>query len=69
MQAAITQFSERWPGIIVPFTCTISLGLLCSYLGSLKWSLWQVSVVAAIANGCACMTGGAVLASLLSILS
>ncbi len=66
VQAAITQFSERWPAIIVPFTCTISLGLLCSYLGSLKWSLWQVSVVAAIANGCACMAGGAVLASLLS---
>jgi hypothetical protein len=65
VQAAITQFSERWPGIIVPFTCTISLGLLCSYVGSLKWSLWQVSVVAAMANGCACMAGGAVLASLL----
>ena len=66
VQAAITQFSERWPGIIVPFTCTISLGLLCSYLGSVKWRLWQISVVAAVANGCACMAAGAVLASMLS---
>jgi hypothetical protein len=66
VQDAITQFTERWPGIIVPFTCTISLGLLCSYLGSLKWSLLQVAVVAAIGNGCACMAAGFFLASLLS---
>ena len=50
----------------MPFTCTISLGLLCSYLGSVKWRLWQISVVAAVANGCACMAAGAVLASMLS---
>ena len=66
VQDVITQFTERWPGIIVPFTCTISLGLLCSYLGSLEWSWPRVSVVAAIGNGFACMAAGFVLASLLS---
>ena len=66
VQDAVTQFTERSPEIIVPFTCTISLGLLCSYLGSLKWSLLRVSTVAAIGNGCACMAAGVVLASLLS---
>ncbi len=62
----ITQFTQRWPGVIVPFTCTLSLGLLCSYLGSLEWSWPRVSIVAAIANGFACGAAGFVLASLLS---
>jgi hypothetical protein len=66
VQDAITQFTDRWPGLIVPFTCTISLGLLCSYLGSSTWSLLRVSIVAAIGNGFACMAAGFVLASLLS---
>jgi hypothetical protein len=65
-QDVITQFTQRWPGIIVPFTCTISLGLLCSYLGPLEWSWPRVSIVAAIGNGFACMAAGFVLASLLS---
>jgi hypothetical protein len=66
VQDAITQFTDRWPGLIVPFTCTISLGLLCSYLGSSTWSWLRVSIAAAIGNGVACMAAGFVLASLLS---
>ena len=31
---ALAQFAERWPGVIIPFACTISLGLLCIYLGA-----------------------------------
>ena len=64
-QDVITQFIERWPGIIMPFTCTISLGLLCSYLGPLEWSWPRVSIVAAIANGFACLAAGFVIAQLL----
>jgi hypothetical protein len=62
----ITQFIQRWPGIIVPFTCTISLGLLCSYLGPLEWGWPRVSVVAAIGNGFASMAAGLLLSSLLA---
>jgi hypothetical protein len=65
-QDVITQFTQRWPGIIVPFTCTISLGLLCSYLGPLEWGWPRVSMVAAIGNGVAFMVAGFLLASLLS---
>lgn len=65
LQIVMTQFTQRWPGVIVPFTCTISLGLLCCYLGSLGWSWRRVSAVAAIANGLACMTAGFILAGLL----
>ena len=32
LQGVVTKFWERLPGIITPFTCTISLGLLCSYV-------------------------------------
>ena len=65
-QDVITQFGQRWPGIIVPFTCTISLGLLCSYLGPLEWGWLRVSIAAAIGNGLAFMGAGFLLASLLS---
>ena len=65
-QDVITQFTQRWPGVIVPFACTISLGLLCSYLGPLEWGWPRVSMVAAIGNGFAFMAAGIVLASLLS---
>ncbi len=64
-QVVMPQFAERWPGIIVPFTCTISLGLLCSYLGTLEWSGPRVSTVAAIGNGFAFMAAGFVLGWLL----
>ena len=37
-QDVLNQFAEQLPGIITPFACTISLGLLCSYLGSVDWS-------------------------------
>jgi hypothetical protein len=64
-QTVMKQFAERLPGVIVPFTCTISLGLLCSYLGSTDWSWPRVSAVAAIGNGTACMAAGLVLGWLL----
>jgi hypothetical protein len=62
----MTQFTQRWPGVIVPFACTLSLGLLCSYLGPLVWSWQRVSIVAAVANGIACGAAGFIVASLLS---
>ena len=58
----LTQFVDRLPGVIIPFVCTISLGLLCSYLWSLKWRWYQVALVGALANGIAFMAAGAVVA-------
>ncbi|HXZ14821.1 MAG TPA: hypothetical protein VEH77_02400, partial [Roseiarcus sp.] len=57
-QDVMRQFVERLPGVIVPFVCTISLGLLCSYLGSTGWSWRLVSALAAIVNGVAFMAAG-----------
>jgi hypothetical protein len=64
-QSVFHQFAERWPGTITPFICTISLGLLCSYLGSLDWSWYRVSGVGALGNGLALMGAGWLVGSLL----
>ncbi len=58
LQDVLTQFVERWPGIIIPFVCTLSLGLLCSYLGSLNWSWQRVVLAGAIGNGLAFAAAG-----------
>jgi hypothetical protein len=58
----LAQFVERLPGIIIPVVCTISLGLLCSYLGSLRWRWYEVALVGALANGLAFMAAGATVA-------
>jgi len=64
-QGVFNQFVERLPGTIIPFICTISLGLLCSYLGSLDWSWYRVSAVGALGNGLALMGAGWLVGSLL----
>jgi hypothetical protein len=61
----LNQFVERLPGTVTPFVCTISLGLLCSYLGSLDWSWYRVSAVGALGNGLAFMGAGWLVGSLL----
>jgi hypothetical protein len=66
IQDVMRQFIERLPGVIVPFTCTVSLGLLCSYLGSTEWSWLRASAFAAVGNGAACMAAGLVLGQLLN---
>ena len=62
---ALIQFRERLPGVIVPFTCTISLGLLCIYLGPRPWSHARVVALGALGNGFAFMAAGLLVAWLL----
>jgi hypothetical protein len=52
LSSIFIQFRERLPGILIPFACTISLGLLCIYLGARRR---QVHVIAlgALGNGLA----------------
>jgi hypothetical protein len=65
LQGVFDQLIERLPGIITPFVCTISLGLLCSYLGSLDWTWYRVSFAGALGNGLALMGAGWLVGSLL----
>jgi hypothetical protein len=64
-QGVFNQFADRLPGTIIPFTCTISLGLLCSYLGSAEWRWYRVLGVGALGNGLTLMGAGWVVGSML----
>jgi hypothetical protein len=64
-QGVLNQFVERLPGTITPFTCTISLGLLCCYLGSVDWKWYRVLGVGALGNGLTLMGAGWLVGSLL----
>jgi hypothetical protein len=64
-QDVLNQFVDRLPGVITPFICTVSLGLLCSYLGSLDWSWYRVLGVGAVGNGLSLMFAGWLVGSLL----
>jgi hypothetical protein len=53
------------PGIITPFACTISLGLLCSYVDLLNRTSFRVAAVGALGNGLALSAAGFLVGRLL----
>ncbi len=63
---SLAQFGERWPLVLLPFMCTLSIGISCSYLGTLSWGGLRLAVVGGLANAAAFMIGGALIAKLLS---
>ena len=65
LQDVFSQFWERLPGIITPFTCTISLGLLCSYVDLLNGTSLRIAAVGAIGNGLAFLAAGFLVGQLL----
>jgi hypothetical protein len=65
LQEVVQQFVKRSPGIIVPFFCTISLGLLCAYADSLNRSWFVVAAVGALGNALAFVAAGAFVGLLL----
>jgi hypothetical protein len=71
LQSVVTHFWERLPGIITPFVCTISLGLLCSYVDLLNRTSFRVAAVGALGNALALSAAGFLVGNLLddSVLS
>jgi len=65
LPAVVTQFRERLPGVIIPLVCTISLGLLCTFLGARPWSQLRTAALGAVGNGLAFMVAGLIVGSLL----
>jgi hypothetical protein len=65
LHGVATKFWERLPGIITPFTCTISLGLLCSYVDLLNRTSVGVAAIGALGNGLALSVAGLLVGSLL----
>jgi hypothetical protein len=64
-QGALKQFIERLYGVITPFICTISLGLICSYMGSSRSSWYRVAALGAVGNGVALTCAGWLVAHML----
>jgi hypothetical protein len=62
----LAQFRERLPGLIIPTACTVSLGLLCIYLGVRSWSQRGAVVAGAVGNALAFMAAGGLVAALIS---
>jgi hypothetical protein len=54
----VDQFWLRFPAIITPFTCTISIGLLCSYVDLWNGNSLRVATIGAIGNGLAFLAAG-----------
>lgn len=65
LDESIRMFKERAAGLLVPFVCTLSLGLLCSYTGKRSWHSGQLIALGAICNGLALALTGVVVARLL----
>jgi hypothetical protein len=63
-QHVLKQFVERLYGVITPFICTVSLGLICSYMGSSRLSWYRVATFGAFANGVALTCAGWLVAHL-----
>jgi hypothetical protein len=65
LQSSLSVFAQRWPGLIYPFICTFSIGLLCSHLGTAPWSRVRLGLIGAIGNGLAFMAAGVLVSALL----
>jgi hypothetical protein len=62
---AVNLFVQRWAFVLLPFVCTISIGLLCSYLGTSNWDWRRLAVTGGLINGVAFVFGGFLLGELL----
>lgn len=63
-QLSVDKFRRAWQWIVLPFICTISIGLICSYLGSLAWGKLKLALVGGFLNACAFALGGFVVTRL-----
>ena len=61
---SIDRFSQRWAFVLTPFICTISIGLLCSYLGTSNWGVGQLAALGGVINGLAFVLGGLLIGNL-----
>jgi hypothetical protein len=63
---SLEQFRIRWPFMLLPFVCTLSIGLLCSYLSPRALSLVRLALLGGLLNGMAFAFTGIVTGHLLS---
>jgi hypothetical protein len=66
LSQSLEKFSERWPFVLLPFICTLSIGISCSYLGTQLWGGLRLALAGGIVNALAFLIGGVLIANLLS---
>jgi hypothetical protein len=66
LSQSLEQFSERWPFVLLPFMCTLSIGLTCAYLGRLSWSWIRLVLIGGLLNAVAFAAIALLIAQLLS---
>jgi hypothetical protein len=66
LSQSLVQFNERWPFVLLPFMCTLSIGLTCAYMGSLSWSWIRLTVLGGLFNAAAFAIAALLIAHLLS---
>jgi hypothetical protein len=66
LSQSLVQFSERWPFLLLPFMCTLSIGLTCAYLGRLSWSWIRLTLLGGLLNAAAFAAIALLIAQLLS---
>jgi hypothetical protein len=65
LNESLDLFAQRWAFILLPFVCTISIGLLCSYLGNSSRSWMALAAIGGIFNGLAFVITGFLVGQLL----
>jgi hypothetical protein len=66
VSASLEEFKNRWPFVLIlPFVCTMSIGILCGYLGPLTWGWIRLAFVGGALNGIAFLIGGILISDLL----
>jgi hypothetical protein len=62
---SVQQFMQRWPFVLLPFVCTLSIGVLCSYFGTLGWGWLRLAAIGGLINGLAFAATAVVIVDLL----
>jgi hypothetical protein len=65
LNEALADFEKRWAFVLLPFICTVSIGLLCSYLGAAHWGWLRSSMVGGVCNGLAFVIAALLIGQLL----
>jgi hypothetical protein len=64
LSQSLVQFGERWPFVLLPFMCTLSIGLTCAYLGRLSWSWIRLALLGGLLNAAAFAIAGLLISQL-----
>src|SRR5581483_9113303 len=67
LDKSIAQFNARWPFVtILPFVCTLSIGLISAYASLLPWGWFRLSLVGGVLNAVAFAAAGLLIGNLLT---